>query len=251
MAKGMFAGSTDYSHQTLDDIKSDIKSEVENLNYFIEKIKENIEFLEDNDYWNSNVPNNFKWFISYCLKAYDTARIDFSDILNDIDYEVKEHHCIRLNKISTVADEINRDIGRLWHQDYNEKYKDYGNSNFTKVENIYAITRDIAVNLLDFDNLAVRLRDYIGQSKKQMKKNNPWISGTFYLFVSIIVFTGLAVLSNMLSWYALPIVIIGSILIVGIIGALQLKNDDKISDKSFVNLMIATYKKLPLLNNKK
>lgn len=31
----MFAGSTDYSHQSLDDIKSDIKCEIENLDYFV------------------------------------------------------------------------------------------------------------------------------------------------------------------------------------------------------------------------
>ena len=247
----MFAGSTDYSHQSLDDIKSDIKSEIENLDYFVGIVKENIQALVDNNYWNTNVPNNFKWLIAYCLKAYETAKSDFLDILKDIDFEVKEHHCIRLKKISNVADEINRDIGKLWHQDYSQKYKDYGDPNFTKVEDIYAITRDVAVNLLDFENLALRLRDYIGKSTKQMRNNNPWISGTFYLFVAIIVITGLAVLSNMLSWYALPIVIIGGILLIGIIGALQLKNDDKISDENFVNLMIATYKKLPLLNSKK
>jgi len=78
-----------------------------------------------------------------------------------------------------------------------------------------------------------------------MKKNNPWISGSFYLFVAIIILVLIAILSQNIPWYILPI-IIGGILIIGIIGALQLKNDDKLSDKSFVKLMTETFKNLPL-----
>lgn len=83
------------------------------------------------------------------------------------------------------------------------------------------------------------------------KKNNPWISGSFYLFLCAVVLTGLAVISNMVPLILLPIIIIGGILLVGVIGALQLKNDDKLKEDSFVKLMIETYKRLPLLNQGK
>lgn len=83
------------------------------------------------------------------------------------------------------------------------------------------------------------------------KKNNPWISGSFYLFVVGVILTGLAVISNLVHWALLPIIIIGGILFVGIIGALQLKNDDKLKEDSFVKLMIETYKRLPLLKQGK
>ena len=81
-----------------------------------------------------------------------------------------------------------------------------------------------------------------------MKKNNPWISGLFYLFTTVIVITGLSVLSNLVNWKVLPMIIIGAILIIGIIGALQLKNDDKLTDSNFLKLMTETYKNLPLVN---
>lgn len=79
-------------------------------------------------------------------------------------------------------------------------------------------------------------------------KNNPWISGSFYLTLAAIVITGLAVVSNTVNWILLPIIIIGGILVIGLVGILQLRNDDKIEDKSFVKLISETYKRLPLLN---
>lgn len=47
------------------------------------------------------------------------------------------------------------------------------------------------------------------------KKNNPWISGSFYLFVAATVFTGLAVISKMITAILLPVIIIGGILLIG------------------------------------
>lgn len=82
-----------------------------------------------------------------------------------------------------------------------------------------------------------------------VNNNNPWVSGLFYLFVAFIVVTGLTVVSKSVHWTILPIVIFGGILIIGIIGALQLKNDNKIKDKSFVTLMKETYSRLPLLKS--
>ena len=251
MAKGMLAGSTDYSHQSLEDIKHDLREEISNIDYFTEIIDRNIEELVASGYWNTNVPNNFKGMIAYSLKHFRTAKTEFNDILSDIEYEIKEHHYTRLLRIGNVASEINIDIGKLWHQDYNLTFQDYGNEEFAKVETVYAITRDTAVNLLDISNLAVRLKDFIGKTNLKMKKNNnPWISGSFYLFMFVIIFALLAVLSNTVSWYLLPIVIIGGILIVGVIGALQLRNDTRLKDETFLQLMVETYKRLPLLKSK-
>lgn len=81
------------------------------------------------------------------------------------------------------------------------------------------------------------------------KNNNPWVSGLFYLFVAVVVITGLTVVSNNVHWTILPIVIVGGILLIGIIGALQLKNDDKIKDENFITLMKETYSRLPLLKS--
>lgn len=81
-----------------------------------------------------------------------------------------------------------------------------------------------------------------------MKKNNPWTSGLFYVLSVVIIIICLSVISNSVNWKVLPIIIVGGVLLIGIIGALQLKNDDKLSDSSFIKLMTETYKNLPLIN---
>jgi len=246
MAKGLFGGMTDYSHQSFSDIISDLNEEKERTIDFKNGIQENIEILTKNSYWTKKVPFDFKNIIAYSLKHYNTAISEFNDIAKDLNTEVKEHHIKRLNKIAKVAQEINVDIGKIWHNNYLNK--EYGNDDFYKVESIYGDTRDMAVNLLDTANIADRLEDYLGKTNSNMKKNNPWISGSFYLTIVIVAISGLAVLSQMVHWSLLPIIIISGILIVGIVGVLQLKNDDRITDKSFVSLMTETFKSLPLIN---
>jgi hypothetical protein len=80
-------------------------------------------------------------------------------------------------------------------------------------------------------------------------KNNPWISGLFYLFLFVVVISAISVVSNYVHWTLFPIILIGGILLIGVIGALQLKNDDKLKDKSFIKLISETYKRLPLLRH--
>lgn len=108
----------------------------------------------------------------------------------------------------------------------------------------------MAVNLLDVSNIADRLEDYIGKQTLKMKMNNPWISGAFYLFVAFVIIAGLAVVSKMANWLVFPLIIIGGILLIGLIGILQLRNDDQITDKSFLSLITETYKRQPLLRQK-
>lgn len=83
--------------------------------------------------------------------------------------------------------------------------------------------------------------------KDMTHKNNPWVSGSFYLVAIAVVLTGLAVISNTVHWSFLPIIIIGGIFLIGVLGAMQLRNDDKLKDSSFIKLMTETYKRLPLL----
>jgi hypothetical protein len=78
-------------------------------------------------------------------------------------------------------------------------------------------------------------------------KQNPWVSGSFYLFTTILVMIVFAVMSAYLSWYVLPIVVLGGLLAVAIIGAFQLRNDGTLSEKNFIQLMSETFKRMPLL----
>lgn len=247
MAKGLLGGMTDYNHQSFEDMIGDLKSERRNTSLFLEKIKNNVEKANANSYWDNLVPFNFKNIVAYSIRHYSTAISEFDDITNDIQYEVEDHHINRLKKIAEVAREINIDIGKIWHQDYRDK--EYGNSDFSIVERVYCDTRDMAVNLLDVSNIAHRLQDFIGKKHLKMKKNNPWISGSFYLFVAVVVIAGLAAISHTVSWVVFPIILIGGILVIALIGILQLRNDDQITDKSFFSLIVETYKRLPLLKS--
>lgn len=248
MTKGLIGGMTDYDHQSFDDILMDINEERKRTTSFRDKIVKNITILKTNSYWENNVPFNFKDIVECAVRHYNTAINEFIDIYKDLKKEVKEHHVKRLQKISTIAGEINISIGKFWHQEYDNM--DYDDSNFKIVEQIYCDTRDIAVNLLDISNIAERLNDYIGKSTLNMKKNNPWISGSFYLFLAVIIIAILGVLSQFVHWILLPIIIIGGILLLGLIGTFQLRNDDKITDRSFISLVKDTYKRLPLIRKR-
>ena len=196
MTKGIFAGTTDYSHQSFDDIVNDLESELKNVAVFVEKIQNNIDKLKLNDYWSGSVPFNFSSIVAYAIKHFNTTETEFQDIIQGIKRDVKKHHCKRLQTIAEVASEINIKIGLIWHRQYDKK--DYENANFMIVESIYRDTRDVAVDLLDISNLAARLTDFIGKSNKAMTKKNKKESKIFkygaYAAIFVAVLTGLTYL---------------------------------------------------------
>ncbi|SJN46591.1 hypothetical protein FM120_18260 [Sphingobacterium faecium PCAi_F2.5] len=159
---------TDYNHQSMTDILNDLEAEQNRTISFKEGIEKNRETLIENAYWPTEVPVDFKNIISYSIRHFQTAISEFDDIRKDLIIEVKEHHIKRLKKISLVAQKINVDIGKIWHQEYDNK--EYGQQNFRIVVKIYEDTRDMAVNLLDTANIAERLQDYIGKQNKPLEK---------------------------------------------------------------------------------
>lgn len=249
MAKSMFGGMTDYSHQSFDDILSDLKEELRQTIGFRDYINTNIEHLESSSYWPKKINIDFVNSVRYALHFYNTTISEFQSLLKEMPIEVKKYHVKQLENIGRVAREINFDMGKVWHQLYLKK--DYGEDYFLHVENLYADTRDLAVRLQDMSNIADRLNDFIGKTSINMKKNNPWISGSFYLVSAIVLLSLLAGIVNVIPLWTFPIIILGGLIILVIIGLLQLKNDDRISDKSFTSLIKETFKQLPLLNKTK
>ena len=169
MAKGLYGGMTDYSHQSLKDIIDDLDYEYRNISAFIEMIEKNKAIVESNNYWKENVPNSVINIVEYALKHYKTTQSELKEIKEEIENSVEEHHVKRISSMAKVAHEINIDIGKRWHNDYLKK--DYGNKDFSIVERIYADTRDMAVNLLDLSNISARLKDYVGRTNKDVKKD--------------------------------------------------------------------------------
>ncbi|MEA5490256.1 MULTISPECIES: hypothetical protein [Pseudanabaena] len=83
--------------------------------------------------------------------------------------------------------------------------------------------------------------------KSPRHKQNPWMSGSFYLFALVVVSVAFAVISAYIPWYIIPILLIAAIIALGVIGAFQLRMDGELNESNFLTLMIETYKRLPLL----
>lgn len=85
------------------------------------------------------------------------------------------------------------------------------------------------------------------RSKDETKARSAWANGSFFLFVFVTVITALGVLARSVSPYALPILLIAGAIFVPLVGALQLRMDEQLSEKSFLELMKMVIGQLPLL----
>jgi hypothetical protein len=80
---------------------------------------------------------------------------------------------------------------------------------------------------------------------------HPWMTGSFYVLALVVLtLTGL-VTAKLVPLVALPIVLIFGALALSVIGAMQLRHDNQLSEKSFISLMLASLKSLPLLKRGK
>ncbi|MEB3191813.1 MAG: COR domain-containing protein [Snowella sp.] len=82
-----------------------------------------------------------------------------------------------------------------------------------------------------------------------VKVKSAWANGSFYLFVFVVVVAGIGFLGKQLDFIVLCVVIIAGVLFIPLIGALQLKQDDRLKDESFVALMKMVIGSLPLIGN--
>jgi Flp pilus assembly protein TadB len=82
---------------------------------------------------------------------------------------------------------------------------------------------------------------------QRRRLTSPWISGSFYLSCLLAVIATLLVISKALPILVLPIVVVASLLLVTVIGAFQQSQDGKLSNKTFLALMLGTFRNLPLV----
>ncbi|WP_375466505.1 hypothetical protein [uncultured Nostoc sp.] len=87
--------------------------------------------------------------------------------------------------------------------------------------------------------------------KPEVQLTLPWAyrNGMFYLLTFAIVFNTVGIFAGILPIYSLALVIIGTTLFRIIIGVLQLRQDDRLSKKSFVDLLKMVLEQLPLIGN--
>jgi Flp pilus assembly protein TadB len=86
------------------------------------------------------------------------------------------------------------------------------------------------------------------------QNNNPTGSIVPYTLGFVVVLAAIVAAAVVISKYVsltagimTGVVIIGALLAIGVLGALQLRNDDRLSEESFLKLMVEAYKRLPLL----
>ncbi|MCE1189749.1 MAG: hypothetical protein LWX56_11490 [Ignavibacteria bacterium] len=79
------------------------------------------------------------------------------------------------------------------------------------------------------------------------KAYNPWLTGSFYILLFLIIMATLLTANSIIAWYMWPVVIISLLLIFSTIGAFQLRADEKLQEKNFLQLMGLTFKYIPLL----
>jgi internalin A len=80
------------------------------------------------------------------------------------------------------------------------------------------------------------------------RPTSAWANGSFYIFLFVVVFAVLGFAAQALPLYALALIIIAGILLIPLIGALQLRQDRTLSDKSFMELIRIVIGQLPLLS---
>lgn len=161
MSQSLFAGMTNYNEQSISDIKDDIirwrKYSQDIKQYFEETISE----LKKTGYWNK-VPFDFAGFCEDVPNICNTFYNDFNMVLKAIDSDsISQRELSLMENIYSCSYE-NEELSWKKFKNRDDGYwQEYGNPEFTKVENLYKESRDFFVTLEDVGNATSRMEDYV------------------------------------------------------------------------------------------
>jgi Flp pilus assembly protein TadB len=85
------------------------------------------------------------------------------------------------------------------------------------------------------------------QERAAARLSNPWRSGSFYLVAAGVLIVVMLIVAALLPIWTLPVVVIGVVVLLTLIGALQLRQDEKLNEKSFLTLVRLALAQLRLL----
>ncbi len=160
MTRGLIPGGTDYAFQSLSDLVDDLEGLLELVVTSHKTLVSSREKLIDNGAWESFL-YDFRSIFNYSIKFYDTCMVEIAEINREVQIEVQQHHVRRLATLSKIANKLNVDIGKIWHDNW--RHHDYEDPNFQIIHGMYIEGRDMAVGLLDLSNISRRLQDYVGR----------------------------------------------------------------------------------------
>jgi hypothetical protein len=90
-----------------------------------------------------------------------------------------------------------------------------------------------------------------GRIADEVLRRSPWFSGSFYLGSALILLTALTIVAGHVPILTFPLVLAGTFAGMTIIGAFQLQNDRRLSEKSFVQLVDLALRRVLLPISKK
>ena len=88
----------------------------------------------------------------------------------------------------------------------------------------------------------------MGISNSNLPTGNNNVSIYGYMSAFVIVIGGLAAAFNFLDTTKSILLVAAGVLFLTIIGAMQLRNDDKLKEESFTGLMVMVFKKIPIIS---
>jgi xanthine/uracil permease len=78
-------------------------------------------------------------------------------------------------------------------------------------------------------------------------RKSPWATGSFYLAAVVVIVLLILAVAKTVSAWVLPPMVVGTVILLSVIGALQLRHDGALSEKNFLALMYAAFKRLPMM----
>jgi hypothetical protein len=116
-----------------------------------------------------------------------------------------------------------------------------------RIDNVEHVLKVEGSNADEVKQVSESLMEKLGQSTASNIVRSPWVSGSFYLATIVILISLFLVVARMVNFVVLPIVIVGGLLAVSLIGAFQLRQDKNLSETNFITLMALTFKQLPFI----
>ncbi|MCC5629271.1 leucine-rich repeat domain-containing protein [Nostoc sphaeroides CHAB 2801] len=125
------------------------------------------------------------------------------------------------------------------------------NPSETRRENVVVTINNVIQPSKQENNFMTEPSKQENNSKPEVQVTLPFAfrNGMFYLFVFVVVFCLIAFFGGSLPFHYLALAIIGTAIFIVLIGVLQLRQDNRLSEKSFVDLTKMVLEQLPLISN--
>jgi hypothetical protein len=81
---------------------------------------------------------------------------------------------------------------------------------------------------------------------KASRPRSPWFSGSFYLVVGVVIGALVIIIAARVPWYAVPMIVLPILMLSAVIGALQLRHDERLTEQTFLRLMARSMRHPPL-----